>query len=238
MSEGDTQQRKGGTSIDDMPLFTMAAHELKSPLALIRQLAASMEDDAMSPAQRRLIAKRIELTSQRALRLTTNLTQSQTLEPTLFPLEPLNVMTLCQSVVGEMAPLYEAKGKTLRVVRRNTSPLAVGNRDLVDKIVLQFADNALHYAGKEPVELSVRTNKAGRVRVSVRDYGPAVTADAIVQSKSRKIVTPRRPQSSGLGLLICRQFADVMNAKIGVIRHKDGASFYLDLQGSTQLSLV
>jgi len=47
-----------------------------------------------------------------------------------------------------------------------------------------------------------------------------------------------RPQSSGLGLYIAGQFADAMNGRIGVTRHRDGATFYVDLQASKQLSLL
>ena len=47
-----------------------------------------------------------------------------------------------------------------------------------------------------------------------------------------------RPQSSGLGLYIASQFADCMNGKIGFIRHRDGSTFYVDLQASRQLSLL
>ena len=45
-----------------------------------------------------------------------------------------------------------------------------------------------------------------------------------------------RPDSSGLGVYIAAQFARAMGAEIGLIRHRDGVSFYIDLVKSGQLS--
>ena len=42
----------------------------------------------------------------------------------------------------------------------------------------------------------------------------------------------------GLGLYIASQFAEAMHGKIGAIRHKDGATFYVELQASSQMTLL
>ena len=47
-----------------------------------------------------------------------------------------------------------------------------------------------------------------------------------------------RPGSSGMGLYIAGKFANYMGCKLGLIRHRDGTSFYIDLPVSEQLSLV
>lgn len=236
MSTGRIERSKGGISADEVPLFAMAAHELKSPLALIRQLASSLDDD-MTAQQRREIARRIELTSERSLRLTSNLTRAQRLEPTLFPLEPLNTLAICSDVVRELTPLYQARGRNLKLRTRASAPLAIGNRDLLTRVLLQFVDNALQYAASDVVELAVNSSRRGEIRIGVRDYGPAVT-DLHQQTKHQRVITPRRPESSGLGLMISQQFARAMNGQIGVTRHRDGASFYIELKQSRQLSLV
>ena len=237
MRAGNNQWYKGGTTRDEVPLFAMAAHELKSPLALIRQLASSLDDEDISDSERSEIARRIELTSERSLRLTSNLTRAERLELSLFPLEPLNVLAVCDEVVRELTPLYTARGCQMSLSRRSAAPLAIANRDLLTRVLLQFGDNALQYAASDKVELAVSSSRRGNIRIGVRDFGPAVT-DLHRATKSNALITPRRPESSGLGLMISRQFANAMNAQIGVIRHRDGASFYIDLAKSHQLSLI
>ena len=47
-----------------------------------------------------------------------------------------------------------------------------------------------------------------------------------------------RPGSSGLGLYIAAKFAKYMQSDFGLIRHRDGTSFYIDLPVSGQLSFL
>ena len=82
----------------------------------------------------------------------------------------------------------------------------------------------------------------GKVRVAVRDYGPAIPADlwrrlqATLGTGAQALHA--RPSSSGLGLYVAGQFAEAMNGKIGATRHRDGVTFYVDTTASTQLSLL
>ncbi len=221
-----------------------AAHELKSPLVLIRQLALVMQDDDISETERQRLLDQITLTSDRALRLTSDLTRSSRLNDTLFELEPINPLHLCEDIVHELLPLFNAQDRTIKLMPRKHRLLMIANRDLLRRVILTFGDNALHYSDKNiPVELSINElNNGTTVRLGVRDYGPAVPIDLWKSLKQKLSRAPQplhsRPQSSGLGLYIAGQFADVMNGTIGVTRHRDGATFYIDLQASRQLDLL
>ncbi|MCD8561477.1 ATP-binding protein, partial [Candidatus Saccharibacteria bacterium] len=77
----------------------------------------------------------------------------------------------------------------------------------------------------------------------VRDYGPALSSDLWRQLQERLSVAPQSVhasgrESSGLGLYLASQFAEAMHGRIGAVRHKDGATFYVELQASAQLSLL
>lgn len=223
--------------------LTAAAHELKSPLALMRQLALRLETGEVSDEQRRLI-QQITLTSERALRLTSDLTRSARLHDALFELEPINPEQLCRDVVAELGPLFEAHGRSLAVSHRSHPLLLVANRDLLRRIIMNFSDNALHYSQPgTAVHMQIQAlKKSGTVRVGIRDYGPALSSDMWRQLQKKLTDAPQtihaRPQSSGLGLFIASQFAEVMQGTIGATRHRDGATFYVELQASQQLSLL
>jgi len=235
----------GGTSGFDIPAVITAAHELKSPLALVRQLSLSLQAGECTPRDIEIVAERITLTSERALRLTNDLTRAARLDDSLFCLEPINPLTMLEDVAHELTPLYKAKGRKISVTARRYSLLAVANSDLLRRILLNFADNALHYSAPEaPVTLSASAMGAGeRIRLSVRDFGPALPADiwksmegAIGNGATHGIHA--RPESSGLGIYIANQFAEHMGAQVGVTRHRDGATFYVDLNASTQMRLL
>jgi len=221
-----------------------AAHELKGPLALVRQLSLGLEAGSLSEAEQRKILRQITLTSERALRLTTDLTRSSRLEDSLFELEPLNPQQICEEVAHELAPLYAAKGREIRVATHKRPMLAVANRDLLRRIVLNFGDNALHYGSPDaPVEIRAQSRGGGQnVRIGVRDYGPAVPIDVWNRLQAtlgtQTQVLHARPQSSGLGLYVAGQFAGAMQGSIGATRHRDGATFYVDVNASMQLSLL
>lgn len=228
----------------DIPPLTAAAHELKSPLALVRQLALRLNDADLAPGERQRLVDQITLTSERALRLTADLTRAARLDDALFELEPINPEQICRDIVAELTPLFEAHGRGLAVMHRKHPLLLVANRDLLRRILMNFSDNALHYS--EPgtvVHLQIQAlQRSGTIRVGVRDFGPALSSDMWRNLQKKLAKGPQaihaRPQSSGLGLYIASQFAAAMNGTIGATRHRDGATFYVELQASRQLSLL
>ena len=234
----------GGDGRYEVTPLIAAAHELKAPLALVRQLTLRLEDESLSDTDRQRLLRQVVLTSERALRLTSDLTRSARLDEALFNLEPINPEQLCRDVVGELAPLFEAYGRSVEVKNYKHPLLLVANRDLLRRILLGFSDNALRYSAPgSAVHMQIKAFKqAGVIRIGVRDYGPALSSDMWRKLQKKLKTAPQsihaRPESSGLGLYIASQFAEAMNGQIGAVRHKDGATFYVELQASSQLSLL
>ena len=241
---GTHEQLSGGVLGDGLPSLIAAAHELKSPLALVRQLSLMLEADDVSHEERQRMLRQISLTSERALRLTNDLTRSARLGDALFELEPINPQELCKDIIHELRPLFTAHGRDVHLLPRKHPLLLVANRDLLRRIIMNFSDNALNYVDTDGVvEIQIHALQAGRtIRLGVRDYGPALSSDMWRSLKDKLTVAPQsihaRPESSGLGLYIASQFAEAMNGTIGVTRHRNGATFYVDLSASTQLSLL
>lgn len=225
-----------------LPSVLVAAHELKTPLALIRQMALLLDDDLTSTVDKKQIQQRIIQTSEQALQLTVDLANSANLTPSLFPLEPVNPLALCQQIAAETrlsAALYGRKISWPRSGRN--SRLILANRTLLGRILANFLNNALKYTedGSE-IKVSVKA-VGGAARLSVRDFGPMMSLKEyrrlLDEMDARKTVRTR-PESSGLGIYVASQFARAMNGQIGLIRHRDGLTFYVDMPISRQLSLL
>ena len=225
-----------------LPSVLVAAHELKTPLSLIRQLTLMLGDDLTSEADKKQIQQRIVQTSEQALQLTVDLANSANLTPSLFPLEPVNPLAICHQMAAETrfnAVLYGRKISWPRSGRN--SRLILANRTLLGRILANFLNNALKYTedGSE-IKVSV-TAVGGAVRLSVRDFGPMMGLKEyrrlLDEMDARKTVRTR-PESSGLGIYVASQFAQAMNGQIGLIRHRDGLTFYVDMPISRQLSLL
>lgn len=234
----------GEFGASELPFAIASAHELKAPLALIRQLSLSLEQGQWSEAESRRMLRQITLTSEGALRLTADLTRATRLQDSLFELAPINPRELCEEVAHELTPLFKARNRELKVAAGRRPLLAVANRDLLRRILVNFSDNALNYTDADtPVTLQAASAGQGeRIRISVRDYGPAVPADVWRSLKRYLGKAPQtlqaRPASSGLGLYLAGQFAGAMNGHIGATRHQDGATFYVELLSSHQLRLL
>lgn len=219
----------------------VAAHELKAPLSLVRQLAltANFVD---SEAEKARLASRIVDVSERALRQVNDLTKLARLEDGLFEMAPVSVRGICEEVLHEVGPLFAEEQRALDAIYANRSRLAVANRDLLFSVIYNFCTNALHYSGDGmDSRLTVRDHH-GKVRIAVRDFGPALPAPIWQALQHGDAMQPTnismRPGSSGLGLYIASRFANFMHAKLGATRHADGTSFFIDLPVSKQLELA
>lgn len=231
-----------GHIFDDSILSIAAASELTSPLVLMRQLGLAIGADNIDDNERKLLSEQVTLTSERALRLASSLSMTSSRQQELA-LEPVNPLSICQEVIHELAPMYLAHGRKITMQSRTRVPLLVANRTILQRILLAFGDNALYYGSKErPIQMSV-SEHGDRVRIGIRDYGPAVAIDMWQRLEGRVVrraLAPlsSRPQASGVGLMTAQRLAEMMDSVVGTIRHRDGATFYVDLRVSRQMSLL
>ncbi len=223
--------------------FLVAAHEMKTPLSIIRQLSLTLNDDdtEISDDERSRILHQIDITSERALRLVQDLTKISKLEDAMFELEPINSKKICHDVVSEISDVFKLHNRVIRFKNVRKNELIVANYELLRSVLMNFSDNAL-YSSNEKTEVEIKVSNVGeKVRISVRDFGdelPLSIWRAVKKQNHQPVHASSRPQSSGLGIFIAQSFATAMGAKIGVIRHRNGSTFYIDLNRSGQLSLL
>lgn len=214
------------------------AHELKAPLSLLRQLALSLEFEQ----DVRGVSERMVTTSERALKQVNDLVKVARLSDAMFEMEPVNPRRVCDEAVGELFSLFRFNRREVHVEYKNRERLVVGNADLLYSVVYNFCLNAMNYGGEElPSEVFVKDVR-GNVRIGVRDFGPALPAKVWREIRDGFVKKPMeiamRPGSSGMGLYIASKFIAHMNGKFGIIRHRDGTSFYVDLPVSGQMSFI
>ena len=224
-----------------LPSVVVAAHELKAPLALMRQLSLLLADDSLDVIEARRISQQVTQAAERALALVGDLANTANLSPMLFPLEPVNPLAVCQQIAQEMRPALSLYDRRVEWPQVRTAQLIVANQTLLGRVLANFLENALRYSDPSA---TVRVNVRRRrdvVRLGVRDFGPMMSLKEyrrlIDEMESQKSVRTR-PESSGLGVYVASQFARAMGGKIGMIRHRDGLTFYIDLPQSRQLSLL
>ena len=216
----------------------VAAHELKAPLAVLRQLALSLDD---ADEKNEFIRDEMVSVSERAIKQVNDLVKISRLEEGLFEMEPVAVRAVCDDVARELAYLFRFNKRDLFIKYSNRSRLVTANRELLHSVIYNFLLNAMHYSGEETKSELLVGEKGKNVRVEIRDYGPALPIDVWREMKRGWVKKPTsiamRPGSSGLGLYIASKFARYMCASVGAIRHRDGTSFYVELPISKQMTL-
>ena len=223
----------------ELPSLSVAAHELKSPITLMRQLALALQSGALSEGETQEYNHRLVLMADRSLQLANDLAQVANLQPSLFPLEPTNPLAVCRSLYGSVSPMAKLYGRDIIWPKNRTIDLVSANDRLLRSVVSNFIDNALKYSQDDlPIRVAI-SRRQEAVRLSVRDFGPRISMHEyrrLTDEMERLKTVKTRPESSGLGVYIASQFAKAMGARIGLTRHRDGVTFYIDLAVSRQLS--
>jgi signal transduction histidine kinase len=230
-----------GKEFELAPLVT-AAHELKAPLVLLRQLALQLVNET-DPDMIAEISRRIRLTSERSLRLVNGLSKVARLEDALFKLEPVVVNNVAREVANELQPLSVALGQKIEIKTRK-NVLAIGHFDLLRTILLGLIDNSLMSHSDSQNVVEVRFRGCGdNLQILVRDFGEAIEPKRFKTISTTlgmtPVAVPSRPNSTGLGLFIASKFSEYMHGHLAITRHRRGGmTFKVTLPASKQLSLV
>jgi len=229
-------------------VFAAAAHELKSPLALVQHIAQTLADTQtpLSEIERAQYLARLQFTSDRMLRLVQQLAISYRLQADeqlafAFATEPLNAVEVCEGVAHELEPFARAYNQHIEIASQR-GQLVVANREILHDIIANLIDNAIRH---NPTGGSVRLTSGTHgnvVRLGVHDQGAGVGQAELRSLRHTLGAQPQplggRSATSGLGLYIVGQFAAAMGGNLGLGRPEQGSHFFVDLLRSKQMSLL
>ena len=216
----------------------VAASELKEPLSTLRQLALSF--DEMDLAGEKIRSEMVSV-SEKAIRQVNDLMRLRRLEGGMFVMEPVAVRSVCDEVTGELMNIFGYDRRSLKVKYSKRAGLVVANRELLRSVLWNFLVDGMHYGGEGMQSKLLVGDYRDKVRVMIRDFGPSLPTEIWREMQKGFMEQPTsiamRPGSSGLGLYIASKFSQYMGAKMGAVRHRDGTSFFIDLNKSKQASL-
>jgi two-component system sensor histidine kinase TctE len=209
--------------------FADAAHQLKTPLAIIQ---ASSELALREPDGERVRQHMRDLhsTVDQASRTVQQLLSLSRIEPDsgyLPTLQPVRLDELAQSVALEWAPVARSRGVDLgfegmQAVWLDGQPL------LLEELIGNLIDNAIRYAGSGAV-VTVRVSGEGGGEgagslLQVVDNGPGVEAGEREQVFKRfyRGTTGQGTDGSGLGLSIVREIARLHQAGVALTQTAGG----------------
>ncbi|MDO6705069.1 ATP-binding protein [Photobacterium sp. 1_MG-2023] len=192
-----------------------AAHELKTPLAVLRlnaenALASDNPEDLHSDLAQ--ILKGIERTDRliQQLLMLTKVEGNQS-----FQYTRIDLMACLRESIASLAPLALKQQQTLSLDGPEQFPLDA-NDILLTSLFSNLIDNAIRYAG-DGADITVQVTASNHDSVSIRvcDTGPAIP-DAIRERIFEKFfrANTERGDGAGLGMSIIRDIAQIHGGEI------------------------
>ena len=145
--------------------------------------------------------------------------------------EEIAVRSLIEGVVRQYSAAAALRGADLRALP--TRARIVADRQLCERVLGNFVDNALRHSGAARIRVAARRRPQGGWRLLVADDGrglgeadPAALFEDYVQGANRS------EGGFGLGLSSARRAARLMDARVGhEPRWTSGAQFWLEFDG-------
>lgn len=223
--------------------FQDAAHEMKTPLAVIDATAAAVIDGVYDHDDRHLATIR-----EQARLLGRIVDDLRTISLADTGALPLNLVAVrVDGVVNSLAAAFAAKAEAKGVALAAASPdgaalVARADRDRLAQAVAAMVDNAIRFApAGGHVWIAASGGPGGVARIEVSDDGPGVApADADRVFDRLYQADPSRDRASGtsgLGLAIARAIAVAHGGRVGVeARQGGGAAFWIEVPAAPGLA--
>jgi signal transduction histidine kinase len=196
-----------------------AAHELRTPLSILRTRVETLDDQR--------IAKALHLDIEAMSRVVGQLLDIAELEAfTIDPLERADAQGVCAEVAESIAPLALEQGREIALLGVSTPVWVKGNAEMMKRAIRNLAENAIKHAPPESVVEFV-VEESGTVKVL--DRGPGIAPEERELIFQRFWRRDRNQQgSTGLGLSIVQRIVELHGASIAVEnRVLGGAEFSL-----------
>jgi signal transduction histidine kinase len=214
------------------------AHELRTPLHIIRGNLEGVLDDVYEPTDEHIQATLEE--TQQLSRLVEDLRTLSLAEAGQLPLvwEPVDVAELLADVCTSFSGQAEAAGIDLRVEIEGDPPTVTGDVVRLDQVLGNLIANAIrHTPAGGSITLKAEPIKDG-VRIRVSDTGEGIPADDLPYVfdrfwKGDRARTRASGSGSGLGLAIARQLVNAHGGTICVESEiGQGTTFTIELPGA------
>jgi signal transduction histidine kinase len=196
-----------------------AAHELRTPLSILRTRVETLDNPSIATA----LLQDIEAMS----RVVGQLLDIAELEAfAIDPAEVADLQAVAAEVAGFIAPLALEQGREIALLGVTTPVFVKGNAEMIKRAIRNLAENAIRHAPKDTVVEFV-VEEGGTV--TVQDRGPGISDEERELIFHRFWRRDRNSQgSSGLGLSIVQRIAELHGGSVEVARRvMGGAQFSL-----------
>ncbi len=236
---GSALERERGVAEGQRQFLADVAHELRTPVAILRSeaevtLRARPDPVLDRQALERIAAEAAELGNLVGDLLLIARGDTNALQPAR---ERLYLDDLVSPVLNRVRALPQAADRELRHGEFEAAPVE-GDRPMLERALLALVHNALLHAPGSAIEISTGSaggngSGTGTSWVTVRDFGPGVAPELRQRIFDRFARGSGATAGTGLGLAIARSIAEAHGGTLTLDPVDRGAAFTLRLPAPT-----
>ena len=214
-------------------LLSVVSHDLKTPLNSLKMLLDFWGKKVFTQEEIEMIIPKISEQTHTVQGLLENLLQwAQTqMEYSKLQFTEINLRSLAEESVMLAKP--EAEGKKLKIVNEIPEDVTIyTDRDRLDFIIRNLISNAMKFTPAEG-QIQITYDSVGKGVIHVADNGVGMSKARLASLFSQEMGPSKGTEGekgSGVGLLLCKEFAESLGAKLEVVSEvKKGSTFSIQL---------
>ncbi|MCX6285687.1 MAG: PAS domain S-box protein [Bacteroidetes bacterium] len=214
--------------------FSILAHDLRSPFSAFLGFTQLMAEElpTMTLDQIQKIAINMRKSATNLYNLLNNLLEWSRLQRGATSFKPESFMLL-PSITECLESVKEnAVKKGIEIITDIPEDLnIIADVNMMQTIIRNLVSNAVKYTNKGgKVEITVKVNTVGSLELCIKDSGIGMTKDMIshlfsLDQNINRQGTEGEP-STGLGLIICKEFVEKHGGKIRVVSEEGKGSIF------------
>lgn len=223
--------------------FSIIAHDLRGPLGAFMGLTEMMVDDSQcfTSEQHKELTLDLSHSARNIYNLLENLLEWSKMQRglTVFKPQMLNLKDLvndCTKIVIE-----SARNKTVEIsINISDKQEVFADTNMVQTVIRNLVSNAIKFTSNGgKVTISAGPGENNMITIAVKDNGIGMTTEMQenlfrIDSKNNRPGTEGEP-STGLGLLLCKEFIENHNGKIWVESEQGkGSTFYFSVPSNSE----
>lgn len=218
--------------------ISIASHQLRSPLSIIKWVAESTEKSLMKDGsvQSQNSLDTIRKTTEHMVRIVNSLLDVSRIESGTFSIrkEKINLKEVTEKLVAEFKQYADASNIKIALNAEDNLPEVIGDKDRIAMVTENLIDNAIRYSTRQN-SIDVYINQKNDFLIlKVKDYGIGIpkSQQHLIFQKFYRVPNSIRYQTegTGIGLYIAKNIIESLNGKIGFeSEEKKGSTFWFTL---------
>ena len=224
-AELDTQAEQLRQASDLKSRFlSYMSHEFRTPLGSILSIASLLSDELdgpLSPEQHKQVAF-VSSSARELSDMVDDLLDLAKIEAGRISISPawFDMLDLFSALRGMFRPIVDASSIDLIFEEPSGLPRLFTDDKKLAQILRNFISNALKFTLQGEVRVSARMENQQEIRFAVNDTGLGIPAElhSNLFEDFSQIDSPlqKRLRGTGLGLSLCKRFAELLGGRVGV----------------------